>query len=270
MATATGSRPLVVAVRVLVLLVAIGGLTIAVTLALRKESVGAVRQYVCPMHPEVTAAVPGECPICRMELEAVSGANGSGHEAAVGASTFQVYDDVRRRGFGPQQRAPASVGSDGFVSALLYDDEIATLTPNQGAVFSFGGTPMSSVEVVSSPDPAEPWDASTSRVRFRVVARATAPARGTVGWVKLAGQRVLRLTIPSSAVLEGADGAYVLVASADGRTLSRRGIGLGRTLGGTTVVASGLRDHERVLTRNAFFVDAERRLRREATVDLTP
>jgi hypothetical protein len=76
--------------------------------------------------------------------------------------------------------------------------------------------------------------------------------------------------IPYTAILEGDDGPYALVASGDGRTLSRRRVEIGRVLGGMAIILSGLRLHERVLVRSAFFVDAERRLRREATVELSP
>jgi hypothetical protein len=41
-------------------------------------------------------------------------------------------------------------------------------------------------------------------------------------------------------------------------------------LGGLAVVLSGLRYQERVLVRSAFFLDAERRLHREAAIELIP
>jgi multidrug efflux pump subunit AcrA (membrane-fusion protein) len=88
--------------------------------------------------------------------------------------------------------------------------------------------------------------------------------------VRLAARRLEVLVIPSSAILEAAEGPYVLVAATNGRTLTKRPIEIGRVLGGSAVVLSGLRLQERILVRSAFFVDAERRLRREAFVELNP
>ena len=77
--------------------------------------------------------------------------------------------------------------------------------------------------------------------------------------------------VPSAAVLEDAAGAYALVASPDGHTLTKRPVEIGRTFGGMTAVVSGLRSTERVLTGSTFFVDAERRLRADsAAVDVAP
>ncbi|MDP9151966.1 MAG: hypothetical protein M3O36_18745, partial [Myxococcota bacterium] len=165
----THERALIVAFRVLTLLVATFALAIACGLVLRRErvSVGASSRYVCPMHPEVTSLARGVCPICRMDLEAVGGGEGV-HAAAIDASTFQLYDDARRRGFGVHARAPAWVDGDGLVSALLYEDEIASLARDRSSSFFLAQAPSSPVEVVPLTEPAVPWDGSTSRLRFRV------------------------------------------------------------------------------------------------------
>ena len=52
----------------------------------------------------------------------------------------------------------------------------------------------------------------------------------------------------------------MLVASADGRTFSRRPVEIGKVFGGAAVVLSGLRDDEPIVVANTFFLDAERRL----------
>jgi hypothetical protein len=224
------------------------------------------------MHPDVVAAEPGLCPICRMELEPVSVGGTGARAATVNPSTFQAYDFVRRRGLGQDLHAPAWVDPDGLIAALLYKDELAALTPEERVVFSPSTAPSTSVEVHLAPEPPAPWDRSTSRVRFEVGPHpiAPAPGPGEVGWVRLAPKRLELQVVPFSAVLEAAEGPYVLVASPDGRTLSKRAVEIGRVLGGTAVVLSGLRYQERILVRSAFFLDAERRLHREAAIELTP
>jgi multidrug efflux pump subunit AcrA (membrane-fusion protein) len=108
---------------------------------------------------------------------------------------------------------------------------------------------------------------STSRILFQLAASAAALAPGDVGWVKLAARSREHVAVPSSAVLNSSQGPYVLAASADGRTFERRTLEIGRTVSGFTVVLSGLRDEERVIVGNAFFLDAERRgSEREAVV----
>jgi hypothetical protein len=68
----------------LVLLFAASALAIAgVGVAFRDEAeAGAKDRYSCPMHPEVTAAAPGQCPICKMALEPVTKTKASAPNAA--------------------------------------------------------------------------------------------------------------------------------------------------------------------------------------------
>jgi len=79
--------------------------------------------------------------------------------------------------------------------------------------------------------------------------------------------------VPESSVLYSAEGAYVLAAPAGGHAFSRRTIQVGRILDsgyvadraaertGGIVVLSGLSEGERVVSADAFVLDAERRLR---------
>jgi hypothetical protein len=218
------------------------------------------------------AAQPSLCPICRMELEPVNVGGTGAHVATVNPSTFQAYDFVRRRGLGQDLHAPAWVDSDGLIAALVYKDELAALTAEESVVFSASTAPSVGIQVHPAAEPPIPWDRSTSRIRFRVSpdAMAPTPGPGEVGWVRLAPKRLEVQVIPYSAVLEAAEGPYVLVASSDGRTLTKRPVEIGRVLGGTAVVLSGLRNQERILVRSAFFLDAERRLHQEAAIELTP
>jgi hypothetical protein len=221
-------------------------------------------RYVCPMHPDVTAASPGTCPICNMDLEPL----GAAHPGAINPSAFQTYDFVRRRGFGQGVRAPAWVEDDGSVVAIVYDDEIEGLDRQGRGSFSPSSAPGDVVAVEREPVTPEPWDRSTSRVRFRAEA-TPGPRPGDVGWVRLPAMRRELEVVPRGAVLESDRGPYVLVSSPEQR-LAVRPVEIGRVLGDYAVVLSGLRLQERVSVRGAPLLDAERRLRRETSLEVVP
>jgi Heavy metal binding domain len=269
--TARGpGTPAVLAFRLLLLALAAGALATAVVVGLGHDHGGSAARYVCPMHPEVTAGGPGTCPICRMELEPINLGGAGAASPAVKASTYQTYDTVRWRGYGPDIRAPAWVEEDGTVTAVLYTDELSSRAPEQSAVFTPSSTSAAGVDVRATPDAPQPWDRSTSHVRFRTDASAPPLQAGEVGWLRLTVRPRGPPVIPYSAILEGADGPYVLVVSSDGRLLARRSVEIGRVFGGVAAVLAGLRSTERVLIRSAFYLDAERRLREEAAIEVTP
>jgi hypothetical protein len=230
-------------------------------------------RFVCPMHPDVTSAVPGACPICGMDLERVA-ASADRSSATIDPSTYLNYDIMRKRGTGPDTPAPAWVEDDGSVSAILYDDELSGLSADSTASFFAAGARGPQTPLHPNLAAIQRWDRSTSRVGFRVDAAAVhagagePPRPGQVGRVRLTARGSELPLIEYSALLEGSDGPYVMVASADGRTLSKRSVEVGKAFGGMVFVLSGLGPRERVLTRSAFFVDAERRLRRETVVEV--
>jgi hypothetical protein len=272
---AAGSRSLVLLFRVALLGLAALAVGTAVFSGRVHDagSAGSSARYVCPMHPDVTSASPGICPICRMDLERVGTSGDRPSAAAIDSTTYLNYDIMRKRGTGPDTPAPAWVEDDGSISAVVYDDELSGLS-GDGVAFFY--VPGSSGETAVHPvlTTVQPWDRSTSRVTFRVAADAGAPSAagpptpGEVGRVRLATRGSELPLIPYSALLEGAEGPYVLVSSPDGRVLTKRPIVVGKSFGGMVFVLSGLGPRERVLTRSAFFVDAERRLRRETMVEV--
>jgi hypothetical protein len=262
-------RSVILVFRILLLVLAAGALAAAGILGSAMDrSAGLRPQYVCPMHPEVTSAERGVCPICRMELERIN--TGDAISAAIKGSTYQAYDTVRSRGYGPDVRAPAWVEEDGVVTAVLYTDELAPRGLEQRGVFFPSSAPGEGVEVRSTAEAAEPWDGSTSHLHFRIDSSARPVQPGEVGWLKLAVRQREAPVIPYSAVLEDSDGPYVLVASADGHMLTKRSVEIGRVFGGMAAVLSGLKSSERVLFRSAFFLDAERRLRRGSSIEVAP
>jgi multidrug efflux pump subunit AcrA (membrane-fusion protein) len=166
--------------------------------------------------------------------------------------------------------APAWVEDDGTVTAMLYTDELAFQTPEERAVFAPFTAPASAIFVRATADAPEPWDRSTRRVHFRADATSPPLRPRDVGWLRRVTRSPEPPVIPDSAILEDADGPYVLVLSNDGRQVSKRAVEIGRVFGGVAAVLSGLGPSERALITGAFFLDAERRLRREATIEVTP
>ncbi|MDP9002577.1 MAG: hypothetical protein M3O46_21010 [Myxococcota bacterium] len=226
-------------------------------------------RYMCPMHPEVTSPVRGECPICRMELEAINSACSGCVSAPIGSSTYQSYDIPRRRGTGPDAPSPAWVEADGKVAALVYKDELEGLPPDVPGIFYRAEAPSEPIRAHMLREPFEPWDRSTSRVRLEIEGTAPALRAGAIGWVRLGVKGRGVAVIPYHAILEGEGGPYVLVASEGGHTLTKRRVEIGKTYADMTFMLSGVRPNERILVRSAFFVDAERRLRREPTIEVT-
>ncbi len=222
-------------------------------------------RYVCPMHPQVTSPVPGECPICHMELERIAG----GAEPEMVRTRTSAIDVARDRIVTQMIRAPAWADG-GTVTATLHRDDLIGVEPGEQALFYASSAPGIGIPVRLSPDRPEAWGASTILARFRV--EGTAPDQGETGWVQLSPRPRRLLVVPVSAVLYSGDGAYVLAAGPDGHTFTRRTVQVGRILdsgygaglvddrtGGITVLA-GLKEGERVVVGDTFFLDAERRL----------
>ena len=274
-----GAPPFVVAVRVLLLLVPAAALVLGIAQSRAQvghdvAGAGITGRYVCPMHPEIVRAVPGDCPICNMALVPEP------HEpevasAKASADQGRVVARATRRFVASQVRAAASVGSDGEGTAVLYQDDLAGLRPDESAVFFGGVSPNMGVKAHLLLDSRTPIDASTVRVRFRLDEAHVVPseADGTdVGSLQIATRARELLVVPRSAVLYSAEGPYVLASSQHGEPFAKHKIQIGRILDsgyvgehigsdtGAVVVLDGLLEGDTVVAGYTFFVDAERRL----------
>src|SRR5712672_1313863 len=107
------SPELIVAARAILLALAALAATYAFVLSRpeSRASQAAQRRYSCPMHPKVTAAGPGSCPICGMALTETRSARLGQPEARPDPSARAqgVVDVARRRIFSQEQRASAWV-----------------------------------------------------------------------------------------------------------------------------------------------------------------
>jgi hypothetical protein len=272
---------MIVAFRIGLLLVAAFAVVAALVIAVAgngAQQTGAL--YACPMHPEVRGAVPGECPICRMALEPIGRDPMAGHHsdmpgvpditAVENIRKHRIVDFVRERSLLSQareMRGATSVGEDLVLTATFYNDQIQSMAPDEPGTLSLTRAPEVTLAVRRLPDAPVPWDGSTSRVRFRVDARqsgksAAQPviAAGDVGWIDLDRKKRDVLVVPASALIQSPEGPYVLAPVGGGR-FEKRPVEIGEIFlkHGFAVVLSGLKLHDRVVSRAAFFLDAERR-----------
>jgi len=264
----------VLAVRLGILLGAVLAFALAVHLARAHDRASgnaealSTERYACPMHPEVVSRLAGECPICRMALERVSGVE----KHPMTMARDGVVGVVKRQVVTQTVRAPAWRAPDGTLKVVVYQDDLAGLAPGQRALFFDNATPGTSTAIRRTGDPPLPWDEATVQVTFSFDRGDRLAADGDRGWVELAATPRALLVVPTSAVLYSGTGAYVLAAGPDGNTFIRRAVEVGRILDsgygaglvddryGAIVVRSGLEAGERVVIEDTFFMDAERRL----------
>jgi hypothetical protein len=266
------SRRFIVASRLLLLLFAVSAATAAALIALRDPAaaVSGVR-YVCPMHPEVRSGAAGQCPICRMALEPTGRdvAATAGRAAAADTSAVEnvrkhrIMDFVRKRALlfeVRELRGPAWVESDGTVTALFYDDQIAVIHPGERGSFTPTDAPGTAIGLRRLDEAAVRWDDSTSRIRFRLEGSGAPLAPGRVGWLELPRKPREVVAVPVSAIVNSPEGPYVLAAAGAG--FEKRPIEIGETFmkQGFAVVRSGLRAQDRVVAKATFFLDADRKL----------
>lgn len=240
--------------------------------------------YVCPMHPDVTAGAPRECPICGMALVkagVLPRDSGAPREAGEGDDSIEAAQlltaaaggvapmlltyspaPVRRRVLQQEALAPAWIDGDA-VAVVLYNDQLSTLAPDERAAFCATSDPKTALDIRNRGGPAVPWDRSTSVVRFGLSAKPTHPPTGTPGWVKLARKPRESVVVPAMSVLQSEDGPYVLVFSPGRGTVAKRPVEIGKMFSGFAAVVSGLSLRELVVSMNTFFWDAERRLQAE-------
>ena len=257
-----GASRLVVGARVVLLALAAAAAASGFLLTRHEARMGtsSAGRFVCPMHPEVTAATPGECPICGMALSEVRGGPALASWRDPPPVRLQgAFDVARQRTFSQEVHAPAEVTEEGAVRALLHADEAETLLHGEGGVFVPAASPSARARVQFAGAGSAPADAAASWVEFRVESGEPALRPGAAGWVELSGKPRIALVVPSNAVLQSPAGPYVY-ASRDGRTFVRRPVRVGKIRFGLATVVSGLHEQERVATRSAFFLDAEARL----------
>jgi len=269
------STAAIVTTRVLLVAIAAGGLVAALvarTVGNDLAAAGAAARpsYVCPMHPEVTSSSPGDCPICRMALEPIANV-ATAEPAALQLDTvekelraFDAVSRVKRFETSQEMRCAAWAESGDAGVALAYRDQAKLLVPGEEGQFWPLTAPGPGLVVRVGSEPPEPWDESTVRVHLHAAPGVTLPPNAT-GSVKFATRLRRDLVVREGAVLRSPEGPYVLVATNDRHTLTKRRIEVGSVVYGYASVISGLQEDEWVVALHTFALDTARRLGWRAT-----
>ncbi len=236
------------------------GAAVVVAIRLGRADVAAAASghtvYVCPMHPEVRAGLPGVCPVCGMDLEPIL--DRSSAFLSVAAARPEIGSAEAERLLSTAEvRAAARVVEPGVVEAHVYADEVAAFQSEAQATFSPAAAGVAAAEVHVVAGPEASWDESTAVVRFALGEGARLPV-GAEGWVTLPARPRWGLMVPAGGVLHGAEGAFVVVLGPRG-SFERRPVKVGKILNRNAYVVSGLAEHERVAITEGFLLDAERR-----------
>jgi hypothetical protein len=238
--------------------------------------------YACPMHPAVTATARGECPICRMALEAQTAAvdrpeNIGGARAEPASLTlphgkrlagFDSVSRVKQFESAFDMRAWAGAETRDVGVAIYPRDQAELLEPGEDGLFEPQSGPRGpyphGIKVRVAAQALEPWDDTMMLVRFRLDAHAGATLEPKeIGSVKFATRLRTGLVVRESAIIQSPEGPYILIASEDRRTFTKRPVQIGSTLYDYADVVGGAREDEYAVALHTFALDTERRLGRK-------
>jgi hypothetical protein len=269
------SHPMIVLARAA--LVALAAAAVVAGFALARKSAprpaASSVLYVCPMHPAVTAATPGECPICRMALERQAAGGAAAEPASLTLPNgmrlagFDSVSRVKQFESSFDMRAWAWAESRDVGVALYPRDWAEMLRPGEEGLFEPESGPRGplphGIKVHLADQAPEPWDASTVLVRFRLDGHAGATFQPKeIGSIKFGLRLRNGLVVRESAIIQSPEGPYVLIASVDRRTFTKRPVHIGSTLYDYAAVVGGAHEDEYAVAQHTFVLDAERRLGR--------
>lgn len=233
--------------------------------------------WTCPMHPQIHADHPGECPICHMKLVEVK-AMGSEHakdepfehRAAVSASSPQLSAAGVQKTLVEKMDLTAHIPVAGrfigptTVAFQVYESDLRHLHP---------GLPFTGENSVK---PDEPLNGTISSVdsivdptsrTVRVLGQLSKAPRGILTETTFRGDIALKLKnvigIPESSVLHTGDGdlVYLFHESESGAHLMPKTVVLGMKTESYYEVLEGLEAGELISSGPNFLIDSEAKIR---------
>jgi Cu(I)/Ag(I) efflux system membrane fusion protein len=156
-----------------------------------------------------------------------------------------------------------------WVVASVFERDLSRLHHGDVARFRASGEGADTEGRVTLVEPAIDPATRTARVRVEVANPGLRWRPGGFGEVTFATGARDALVVPRDAVIDTGDARYVFVDSGNGRFEARR-VEVGATIGDVTEVNAGVHEGERVVTRGAFLIDAETRLRSAVSAGASP
>ena len=229
--------------------------------------------FTCPMHPQIHADHPGECPICHMKLIQVKGTN---------QNQVSEQEDVRS----PIQTTAAQLGlvgiqktevekmtlkakipisgrflSSSSVAFQIYESDLRYVKP--GLTFKGASSFYPEEEIVGFISSVDSIVDPTSRT-VRVVGAIKKGPRGTPSETGFRGDIEIelkdRIAIPESSVLHTGSGDLVYVFT-KGNELTPRKVTLGLKTESFYDVLSGINVGEAISSGPNFLIDSESKIR---------
>lgn len=230
--------------------------------------------WTCPMHPQIHADHPGECPICHMKLVEVKAKKAESGEATKEEKRSSVQISEEQIGLvGIQRHSTEKMNlkikipvSGRFISSSavvfqIYESDIRYV--KAGVAFIGESSFYSEDEIQGTVSSVDSIVDPTSRT-IRVVGSIKKGPRGVVSDTGFRGQVELeikdRIAIPESSVVHTGDGDLVYIFSENNK-LTPKVVKLGIKSEGFYDVLSGLSAGETISSGPNFLIDSEAKIR---------
>lgn len=230
--------------------------------------------WTCPMHPQIHADHPGECPICHMKLIEVKAKKAAGGQATQGEkrSPIEIADNqvslsgiqrhtVEKMNLRVRIPVAGRFMSSSAIVFQIYESDLRYV--KSGLPFKGESSFYPEDEVQGTVSSVDSIVDPTSRT-VRVVGSVKKGPHGVVSDTGFRGQVELeikdRIAIPESSVLHTGSGDLVYLFG-EGNKLTPKVVKLGIKSEGFYDVLSGLESGETISSGPNFLIDSEAKIR---------
>jgi hypothetical protein len=231
--------------------------------------------WTCPMHPQIHAEHPGECPICHMKLIEVKAkpldTSQQSDRTSVQVATNQMAllgiqrTDVEKMNLRIKIPVSGRYISSSSVAFQIYESDLRYVKP--GLAFKGASSFYPEEQVTGTISSVDSIVDPTSRT-VRIVGAIRAGTRGTPSETGFRGDIELelkdRIAIPESSVVHTGEGDLVYVFT-NGNELQPRKVKLGIKSEGFYDVLEGVEPGVAISSGPNFLVDSESKIRAIST-----